>query len=918
MAVAHDLLDAFDGCVFFVDLAPLRSPVSVLPAMVKPLGGRIRRNESVLDGVAARLRSRRALLVLDTFERVMAAASQVADLLAACPRIKILVTSQTRLRLRWEHQWPVAPLILPGGGPIDPPALMENPAVALFVARAIAAQPGFALTADNAGTVAAICAGVDGLPLAIELAAAHLRLLTPQEILRRLRSRLDLLAAGALDHPARHRSLRAAIDACYDLLPDEERRVLRRLSVFVGGFTIEAAEAVSVDGPEPAAATVHALGALVDRGLLLRQPGQPGDDQRHAMLDTIREYASGQLAASGEARSARARCTAYFISLAERAESEVRGYTQQTWLDRLEAEHDNFREVLRWLLDSGEAEAGLRIAAALSRFWERRGHAAEGRTWLEAILATGETAPPGVRAKAMNSAGNLARVQGDYAGARAHYERSLALARALQDTPRIAAVLNNLGAVAKEQGDYDLAREFYEQSLVLKRGLPSRWSLALTLSNLGVVQTARGDPAAGRASLGESLELFREIQDAWGTALATNNLGTAARVQGDFARATELHANSLALRRGVRDRWGIAECLEGLARVAGARGFDERCVHLLAAASRIRDILSFPLPPDEAAQRDVELAVLRANAGDAAFDAWWASGRAMSADEACEYAIHPLSAGTGPVARPTGVPPAPRDVHIRLLGRFEVVVNGQVVPEDAWGRPQAVAILQYLLLHRSRAVPVDELVDTFWPGAASVNQTSLYTLLSRIRRGLTRLGLDPLTLQKDRTGYRLALPAHVVLDVDVFEHTARSAEPARNGGGPDDIQALADALQLFKGDLLADAPYADWCARRRESLRRLWMNATLRVARDREAHGRIDDAVAHYTAVIDYDPLCEAAHCGLMRCFARAGRRDQALRQYRLCAQALADDLDVQPSDDTQALHEAIRRGDAVPAPAVS
>ena len=521
----------------------------------------------------------------------------------------------------------------------------------------------------------------------------------------------------------------------------------------------------------------------------------------------------------------------------------------------------------------------------------------------------GGDASPAARAKATNAAGNLARIQGDYSGARARYKESLALAETLQDTQRIAVVLNNLGAVDKEQGDYAAARASYEQSLALKRELPSPWSVALTLSNLGAVQNAQADFAAARTSLGESLELFRELQDEWGIALAVNNLGLTAHGQNDYERATDLHGNSLAMRRRLRDRWGVAECLEGLASVARAIERHERSVRLLAAAAGIRETLSFPPPPDERSKREQEVETLRARLGEPAFGVSWATGHAMALDEACDYAVEPYRAAAPAVVMESAEPAAGKALSIQLLGGFRISVGGQEIPRDVWGRPQALAILQYLLLNRRRSVPAEEFVEVFWPGARSVDQSSLYTALSRIRRGLVRVRLDPKALQKDQTGYRLVLPTQVSVDLDAFEQGVHDAERMKASGRVHDVGSrLRETLLLYQGDLLADSPYSDWCALRREDLRRQFIEACLQLADLLEAERQTDEAIRYYAQALDHDPLREDAHRGLMRCYARTGRRELAVRQYRLCEKVLLEELDVRPSEITEALHEVIRR----------
>jgi len=910
LATAAGVAGAFEDGVVFVDLAPVAEPDRLVPVIVQALGARERPRRPTLDLLAAALRRRHMLLVLDNLEHLLPARTQVGALLESCPRLKALVTSRAALRVSWEHQLPVRPLQVPNLQSLPAAArLAEYPSVELFVERAQAVRPEFALDERNASAVAEICLRLDGLPLAIELAAARINVLPPQAMLDRLHRQLDLLTAGPTDLPERHRTLRGALAWSYDLLEPNEQAVLRRLGVFVDGVALEASEGVCGVSSPDTPPLLDALASLVNNGLLRDEP-EPNGRPRFHMLHTISAFAMEQLRAHGEESDARGRHAAHFLSLADQAEAHLTGSAQGDWLDRLERDHANLRVALQHALDHGDVEIGLRAAAALARFWERRGYAGEGRGWLDAILARAASAPAAQVAKALNASGNLARIEGDYPTARARYERALALAREAQDTRRVAVTLNNLGAAAKEQGDYATARGYYEESLVLKRELGDRWSIALTLSNLGVVSNAQGDHARARAFLGESLALFREIQDRWGIALATNNLGTTASHQGHFERAAALHADSLAIRRELKDRWGVAESLEGLARVAAAQTELDRSARLYGAVASLRELVRSPLPPDEQEPREQQIADLRARMGERRFAEAWDAGSAMSFDEVCDVVIAASHVAAPRAVRDGKEAPVDRPLRVGFLGRFRLTLGETDVPAEAWGRPQALAILQYLLLHRSRPTSPDELVEIFWPQAASVEETSLYNALSRIRRGLAGQGLDPGVLRRERSGYRLALPATASVDIDVFEQGLRDAERLRQEGRADEaVSQLRRALALYLGDLLEDAPYADWCALHRESVRRAFIDGALQMAGLLESRGQSEEAARHYTLALQRDGLREEAHRGLMRCYANSGRRDLAIRQYRACVAALLEDLAVRPSAETEALYQAVAQG---------
>jgi len=907
LEVAAALADTLDR-VAFVDLWTVTDPAEVVPTIAQTLGVKRTRHRLLLDTLITALRGRRWLLLLDNFEQVAPAAAQVAVLLERCPDLKILTTSRARLRLSWEHEVPVPPLALPDLQRVaDPVAIAASPAAALFLQRARAVSPDFQLTADNTQSVAQICHRLDGLPLAIELAAARVKLLSPQSMLQRLRHRLSLLTGGGRDLPVRHQTVRAAVAWSYALLEPWVQTVFRRLAVFVGGCTLEAAEGVCADS-EGGEGVFDALAALVDNSLLRQEP-QPGGEIWLWMLETIHDYALEQLTATPEMEAILRRHALYYLAVAEKAEPALAGPEQSEWLEWLEREHDNLRSALRWARQSGETAAGLRLAGALAQFWERHGYMREGRAWLDALLAEDGEASAAVRAKALNVNGNLARVEGDYGVAVARYRESLALRQASGDLRGIAVALNNLGVAAKDQGDYAAARAHLEESLSLKRDLGDRRSIAVTLNNLGLTANGQRDHAAARTYLEESLEHFRELGDKWGIALALNNLGSTAVLEGDYEQAAALHRSSLALRRGLKDKWGVAEGLEGLAKVSAARGDPRRAAELFGAAEALRDQFGFPLPPDEHADYDRVVGSVRATLGEAGFETAWAAGSALSPEQALDEALVP-DAPAGPPA-----PAAHPALEVRLLGHFRFVVAGQEIPDAHWGRPQAIAILQYLLVHRHRYVSADELVEVFWPEAGRVEATALYTALSRIRKGLERLpGSTAVRLTRARVGYRLQLPAGTLVDVEAFSEgirlfRGRAIEDSEKAVGP-----LREVLSLYGGDLLADAVYGDWAAEEREALRLQYVEATHLLGRLHESAGRWDEAIRLYTETLQREPSFEAAHRGLMRCYALTGRRDLALKQYQTCRRMLLDEIDAAPSEETEDLHRAIRQGEPVPA----
>lgn len=673
--------------VAFAELAGIRDVGLVLPTMVQALGLRADGGRSPLETLAAHLRDRETLLVLDNFEHLAAAAEQVIALLAACPPLKILVTSRAALHVHGEQQFVVPPLVLPPESPPPVEELAQVPSVLLFVQRAQALRPTFALSQETGPVVAAICRRLDGLPLAIELAAARIKVLSPKALLERLERQLPVLSGGPRDQPARQHSLRETIAWSYDLLPPREQALFRRLAVFTDGCTLEAAESVCVDRtPTPdgldASAVFDGVVQLVDQSLL-RVEEQSDGEPRFAMLETLREYGQEQLATYGEAVAMRQRHASYFLALAEQAEPKLRAAQRAEWLLRLEAEQANFRSALRWTQAQPGATTGLQLAVALWRFWFLSGQAREGRSWLESGLAASAALSPELRAKALDASGVLAHSQGDYAAAHAFHEQSLPLWRGAENPQGIAGALGSLGLVLKAEGELDRAAVLLEEALGLWRELNDSTGIGMLLNNLSVVAIERADYDRAEALQTESLLLKRRLRDTSGIAYSLNNLAECARYRrnyraaeallteglalarelggkhliahllhslamvaqqlGEPERAAALIAESFQLFQELEEQAGIALCLEGMAAAAAARHDDARAVRIFGAAAALRTAIGAPLPPVDQAERDSVLAEARHRLrhGDSA--AAWAVGQALPLEATMAYAMD----GTG-------------------------------------------------------------------------------------------------------------------------------------------------------------------------------------------------------------------------------------------------------------------------------
>jgi predicted ATPase/DNA-binding winged helix-turn-helix (wHTH) protein len=638
LQAAADLVDEFEHGVFLVPLAALSDPALVLPTIAQTFAVREAAGRPLQEQLTDYLREKQLLLVLDNFEQVVDAASRVSDLLTAAPRLKVLVTSREVLRLSGETDYPVPPLSLPDPKRLPPlERLAQYEAVALFIERAVAVKPAFTVTNKNAPAVAEICHRLDGLPLAIELAAARVRVLPPQRMLVELSHRLSFLIGRARDLPPRQRTLRGAIDWSHDLLTGAEQQLFRRLAVFVGGCTLDAIEAIcNLENDLP---VLDTLESLVGKSLVneTEAHGEP----RFAMLETIREYASERLMAAGEADRVRNRHRDYFLALAEEAEPKLVGAEQGEWLRRLEGERDNLRSALESSLGEAGSSTGLRLCGALQQFWWTRGPLSEGREWCVRVLErAGVEEQTQERGLALNAAGNMAYGQADYPAALALYEESLVINRKLGSRKGMACCLNNLANVANDQGDHAAARARHEEALAIERELGHRWGIAVSLSNLGNVAYQQDDYRAAGAWYEESLAIMRELGDQWGIALSLSSLGNVAYEQGDYRAAGARHEETLAIMSELGDRFGIAYSLEVLAAVVAALSSSLRAARIWGAAERLRTEIGSPLPPSEQRRYDRRVAAARAALGDcAAFDRAWQQGRALTLEQAIELAL---------------------------------------------------------------------------------------------------------------------------------------------------------------------------------------------------------------------------------------------------------------------------------------
>jgi non-specific serine/threonine protein kinase len=683
---AAGLTEDFPAGVAFVDLAPVHDPELVLPTIAQTLGVRETGGRPLGATLAAALGARRLLLVLDNLEQVLPAKPELAALLVACPKLTILATSRALLRLTGEHDYPVPPLSLSRGvgesrsrevtAPLldsSPARLLDSEAVRLFVERAQAARPGFAITAQTVAQAAEICRRLDCLPLAIELAAARLRHLPIESLATRLEPRLPLLTGGPRDAPARLRTMHDAIAWSHDLLSPDQQVFFRRLAIFVGGFSLDGAQAVSRGSPFPPSVgtaggesrsreerdplldsspsrLLDSLAALGDHSLLVPQDPGPDGEPRFAMLETIREFGLAELAARGELAQVRVGHAGYYLALAERAEVGFWRQPHGGWLRALEAERDNFRAALASSLAIGDVETALRLASALNPPWWLRGHENEGRRWLNRALARAGDVPAAVRDKARIVAGRLATEVGDYAdGARLAGE-ALVSARRRGDELGIAGAHYVLGCAAMSEGREAKAREHFEEAAPRFRDLGNRTRMAWALCRLAALGDLgsghppgdAGDPtdqARAETYCAEALTVFREHDHSVGVATALQGLAHLASLRRDDHRAVALTREALSLRWEFDDRRLIAPCLESLAGVAGRSGQPAQAARLFGAADALRAALGTPVVPLQRAGHEREIEAVREALGAAAFATAWEAGQALPLEQAVALAL---------------------------------------------------------------------------------------------------------------------------------------------------------------------------------------------------------------------------------------------------------------------------------------
>lgn len=637
-AVAGRLLPTFADGVFFVEMADVTRPEVVASTIAQPLGVKEEGGRPVLDLLKDHLAGRQMLLVIDNFEQVIEAAPQIAELLNAAEKLKILVTSRELLRLSAEVEYQVPPLAVPEGDSLPFEELRENEAVMLFAERARSARPAFSLNRDNILDVAAICARLDGLPLAIELAAARVKILSPNAVLTKLENRLNLLTGGARDLPERQKTMRGAVMWSFDLLSDEEKRVFGELAVFSGGFRLDSAEFVcSRPDRDFSTELLDILSSLIDKSLLIRKETSDGES-RFRMLEVVRDFAFETLEAQGRLEEMRRRHAEFFMNLGVTAEPLLQTAGSDVWLARLEEEHDNLRAAMNWSLVN-DPETAIRLAVAVRNYWLVHSHLTEGFGWLKAASETGFDPPPELRFKLLNGLGLAARFRGDFATARRAYEAGLKAGEEAGDKHGTALSNRGLGLVAMQQGDLAAARSHFDAGLSISRELGDKYGIAMSLSFLGDLARTEGRYADARPEFEEAVGLFRELQNRTAVSDALNNLGAAKVCLGEPDEAAANFAEALRSARELSNRITISCSIDGFAAIATEHGEYQRAALLSGAADGIRDLVGYKIEPAEAGFRDHYLSKLTAALPADELTPLTEEGRRMPLNEAVDLAL---------------------------------------------------------------------------------------------------------------------------------------------------------------------------------------------------------------------------------------------------------------------------------------
>ena len=917
LEVAARVAPTFSHGVAWIELAAIVDPRHVPTHVATVLGVREDAAPTTEEALVGTLRDQTRLLVLDNCEHVLDAATGLIRLLvSSCPNVRVVATSREALGIGGERSWLVPTLSLPPVTSPDEPvsitAALESEAVRLFAERARDVVADFAINESNVRAIVRICRRVDGLPLAIELAAARVRVLPPEQIADRLDDSFRVLAAGGHGALPRHRTLRAAIDWSYDLLTEVERKLLGHLAVFAGGFSLDAAERVCAADPISEADVLDHLADLVGKSLVAMQ--ETNGMARYRLLESVRQYADERLRESdpNAVTLVRERHAEYFRDLAMRAEpGAIVG--DAISLERLDADADNCRAALAWSHEHGrDADVGLPLAGALVWYWYHRNLWREGAQALEVALANSIGAPPLARGRALHGTGIFANYVGELAFSESRFREAEAIWRAEntnESTRWLAFTLIGRCTVALATNRPDDAESLAEESVSVARRTGDAWDVALAGGYaLMAVKVWRKDWLGADAVLTEAERVFRARGYQFGLAFMVDARAYVALQLGDDARSAALAADALSLLTSQPDHWLASRSIRILAALtARVRQFETAATLLGAADGMLTSIGARALTAEREGVAGVDQTI-RAELSDADFERAYRAGGAMPLREATSFATqHASTFGTvAPAAtrQPLGRETANAlSLHVRALGPLEVRRDGELIAPDAWKYAKPRELLLYLLANRAGRTR-DQIGLTFWPDATPAQvKNNFHVALHQVRRALGTA--DVIVFDGER--YAVNWSLGVELDAYQFEEDIRVALRAREGALP----LLERTLASYAGDFLEDAQAGDWHLEYRDRLQRLYLDGLLAFGEQLAHAGRDDDEAEAYRRVLSRDGLNEEAHRRLIASLARAGRRTEALRQYDRLVETLDRELDAEPDATTVALIERVRRGAA-------
>jgi predicted ATPase/DNA-binding SARP family transcriptional activator len=923
--VAGRATDADLDGVAWIDLAPLRDPSILARHVSAAMGFGESIDRSPLDVLLEMLRPLSLLIVLDNCEHLVEACASLAhELLSDAPGLRILATSREALGVDGEVAWIVPPLSLPASpDPVTAEGIAHAEAVQLFVARAQVVQPSFRLTDANAPWIARVVGQLDGVPLAIELAAARLNVLTVEQIAERLDDVFGLLTTRSRTAPARHRTLRDAIDWSHDILDAQEQRLFRRLAVFVGGFTLDAAEVVCSGDGITEHEVLDLISALVDKSLVRAETIH--DEARCSLLEPVRQYAAEKLAASGEREALRARHAKYFTEMAEHAEPEIRGGGRvSTWMTRLERDHGNLRAVADWCSeDPSRVEIQLRQKVALVWFYFTQGLFQETRECLvDGLAKAGPTVPPLVLGRAYAALGHHALWQGDFGASAEPLAKAVAILRAEQDPAALSFALIGLGSVVGLGGDQPAADALFDQAQaalgtresVRAHGFPYVLLFALANYWRGIVAQIAGDLPKARAAIETCVEIARGMSDHPTIAHPLSALARVHTLMGEFGLARSCLAEALPIHARHDDRWGLADALEGAALLAAAEGAPERAARLIGASDELRESTGISLPAHLAAGRAQLVVAIREHVDPPTFEEAHASGREMTLQETMALALGTQAAPSKPIQKkeqPRAEPAPPQavgpdsdeaDLRVLALGPLQVFRRGKPLEPGDWGSAKPRELLLYLLCHPD-GVTREQVGLALWPESSSERvSNSFHVTLHRLRKAVG----ESAWITKVHERYVVSPDVRCAFDAAIFERDVESALVDLRAGR-DALDRLRVALTWYRGPFLEDEVVGDWHLETRDRLGRVHQEGALALAEALFEAKQYAEAADAYRRVIAADELHEPAYRQLMLSLVEYGDRSQALRLYQRLESLLEKELGTQPERQTTAIYERIK-----------